>query len=124
MKHGTLSIGRSLAAALSLLLAPSLNALAEPIAVFSFQDASCGTWTRSSRDNAQREPYLHWVRGFISGYNAGNSERTVTLEAMPNQDTLALYLDKHCRENPLDSFFIAAFSLAKEISRPISKRKQ
>lgn len=63
------------------------------------------------------------MRGFVSGYNAGSNDRTVPLDAMPNQETLALYIDKHCRENPLSPFFGAAFTLVEEISQPVVKEK-
>ncbi len=33
---------------------------------------------------------------------------------MPDLASLALYIDKYCRENPLNPFTLAAFSLVKD----------
>ena len=76
-----------------------------------FEDASCGAWVRSQSDTSARQVYLYWFRGFVSGYNHGSSSYQVPLDAMPNQETLALFIDKHCRENPLQPFISAAFTL-------------
>jgi hypothetical protein len=97
-----------------------------PVAIFSFGEPNsfCGNWIEVSKDRERRDPYLHWIRGFISGYNVANPNRTVPLEAMPNQETLALYLDKFCREQPLKPLFFAALELAKEISQPVPTNKK
>jgi hypothetical protein len=93
----------------------------DPIAVFSFEDASCGAWSRSQQNIAVRQAYLYWIRGFATGYNHGSTTKQVTLGSMPNNDTLVLYVDKFCRENPLLSFIGAAFALVKE--QAIRQRK-
>lgn len=124
MKLTALFLSFSTVVATNLALLPMLgNAQGQPVAVFSIRDTSCGSWIESSREAELRELYLFWMRGFVSGYNAGSNDRTVPLEAMPNQETLALYIDKHCRENPLSPFFGAAFTLVKEISQPVVKKK-
>jgi hypothetical protein len=51
----------------------------------------------------------------VSGYNFGNPNNQVSLQAMPNQETLSLYVDKYCRENPLKPFVSAAFKLVEEV---------
>ena len=84
---------------------------AKETVVLSFEDTSCGAWVRSQRSSEARQVYLYWFRGFVSGYNYGSQSHQVPLDAMPDQETLALYIDKHCRENPLRPFFGAAFTL-------------
>jgi len=124
MKLTTLFLSLAMVAVANLTLLPLLgNAQAQTVSVFSFKDTSCGTWIKSSRNAEERQLYLLWMRGFVSGYNAGSNDRTVPLDAMPNQETLALYIDKHCRENPLSPFFGAAFTLVEEISQPVVKEK-
>jgi hypothetical protein len=85
-----------------------------PAAVFAFEDSSCGAWARSQGNEAPRAQYLYWFRGFVSGYNFGNPSNPVPLSAMPDPDTVALYVDKFCRENPLRPFFSAAFQLVRD----------
>jgi hypothetical protein len=92
------------------------------IVVFSFEDTSCGAWVRSQHQPQLRQIYLYWFRGFVSGSNFGSDTHQVPLEAMPDFATLSLYIDKHCRENPLQPFVSAALSLVRELRVPAKKR--
>jgi hypothetical protein len=87
----------------------------EPIALPSFNDTSCGAWAKSAGNNLERAQYTYWFRGFVSGYNFGRPDNQVGLGRMPDSDTLALYIDKYCRENPLRPFVSAAFYLVEEL---------
>ena len=82
--------------------------------VFGFADTSCSAWTRSKGDEPSRAVYVAWFRGFVSGYNFGNSANQVPLDKMPDPATLALYIDKYCRENPTLPFIGAAIPLVQE----------
>jgi hypothetical protein len=96
------------------------------VAVFSFEDISCGAWTRSQGDETVRAYYGAWFRGFVSGYNFGNSANQVVLGAMPNTAAVAAYVDNFCRDNPRLSFIAAAVPLVQEIRQyrvPIPERK-
>ena len=89
------------------------------IVVHSFADTSCGKWVGSQHNLAERAQYLYWFRGFATGYNFGQPSNQVSLEVMPDPATLALYVDKFCRENPLRPFIMAAPVLVREIrARP------
>jgi hypothetical protein len=106
------------------MLSPPSVAADDPIALFSFQDTSCGAWAKSAHDKLGRAQYDSWFRGFVSGYNFGNPTNQVQLERMPDPDTLALYVDKYCRENPLNPFVSAALDLVRELrAHPESTRK-
>ncbi len=83
--------------------------------VFSFADTSCTEWTRSKANEPARAIYGAWFRGFVSGYNFGNSANQVPLNKMPDPASLALYIDKYCRENPALPFIGAAIPLVQEI---------
>ncbi len=85
------------------------------IAIFSFEDISCGAWTRSQGDEILRAQYGTWFRGFVSGYNFGNPANQVLLGAMPDPVAVAAYVDKFCRDNPLLTFVAAAVPLVQEI---------
>jgi hypothetical protein len=84
------------------------------IAVLSFEDTSCGAWERSNSEPPTRQVYLYWFRGFVSGYNYGSPRYQVSLQAMPDPDTLVLFIDKFCKEQPLRPFTSAAFQLVHE----------
>ncbi|MBI2816279.1 MAG: hypothetical protein HYX72_05030 [Acidobacteria bacterium] len=92
--------------------------------IFGFEDDSCGAWVRSSGNapeaKSNRQTYLWWFRGFVSGYSMGIPK--VDIQSMPDSSTLALYVDKFCRETPLLPFVSAAPKLVKEISKPLGNR--
>jgi hypothetical protein len=81
----------------------------------SFSNISCGQWTESQKEMWLRQTYIYWFRGFVSGYNFGSELYEVTNNRLPDNPTLALYVDKFCRENPLQDFISAAFPLVKEL---------
>src|SRR5215831_10846998 len=83
--------------------------------VYAFADISCGAWVKSKEDQVTRQVYHYWFRGFVSGYNFGNPYNQVFM--MPNDETLDLYVDKHCQEKPLDAFISAAFKLVEELTK-------
>jgi hypothetical protein len=85
--------------------------------VHSFADTSCGAWAKSATVEWRRAQYIYWIRGFVSGYNHGKPSRyQIGLEQMPTNETLVLYVDKYCRDNPRDQFIAAAFQLVKELA--------
>ena len=86
-----------------------------PVAIHSFQDTSCGAWANSVGNQMARAQYDSWFRGFVSGYNFAAPSNQVELGRMPDDATLHLYIDKYCREHPLNPFVSAAFDLVREI---------
>jgi hypothetical protein len=91
-----------------------------------FTDSSCGAWVKSSGEEYQakmtRQIYLHWFRGFVTGHNFANPEDQV--QRLPNMETLSLYVEKYCRDNPLHPFTAAAFRLVEELrEKPSSQSK-
>jgi hypothetical protein len=84
--------------------------------IHSFADTSCGAWARSATDKGTRMQYQWWFRGFVSGYNYATPANQVALDKMPDMDTLDLYIDKYCREKPLNAFIGAAFELVGELA--------
>jgi hypothetical protein len=97
------------------------------IAIFSFEDISCAAWTRSRDNETVRTIYGTWFRGFVSGYNFGNSANQVLLGKMPDPPELFAYVDKYCQNNPLLAFVAAAGPLVQEIREhrvPIAPSRQ
>ncbi len=101
--------------AVACLWASSAVGQSRGIAIFSYQDTSCGAWVGSSDDLAVRAQYHSWFRGFVSGYNFGNPGNQVLLARMPDEQTLYLFVDKYCRDNPLKPFVSAALKLVEEL---------
>jgi hypothetical protein len=83
------------------------------IRVIAFEDSSCGAWINSAGASGQRQIYLFWFRGFASGHNAASPNAQI--KNMPNNNTVALYIDKFCRENPLLPFTSAASNLIRDL---------
>ena len=93
----------------------SQTKLSAAIPIISFSDISCGAWVRSAANPADREIYLFWFRGFVSGHNYENLTHQISLNSMPDNETLTLFIDKHCKDNPLTPFVYAAFSLVRQL---------
>ncbi len=85
------------------------------VTVFTFGDTSCLAWTKSRTDDALRAQFQAWFRGFVSGYNFGNSANQVPSGKMPNPADIALYVDKYCLDNPKLAFVGAVGPLIQEI---------
>jgi hypothetical protein len=68
--------------------------------------ASCGQYIEHSADKHISDLFVSWPQGFLSGlnvaYDAANEPDFVIL---PDGASIKAYLDKYCRENPLESPF-------------------
>jgi hypothetical protein len=110
---------RQLLVSIVLVIAALCPAFAQdrPIYLPSFNDTSCGTWAKANntKNPVAQAQYYSWFRGFVSGYNFSNPNNQVLAEAMPNQETIKLFVDKFCRENPLLPFIDAAFQLVEDL---------
>lgn len=100
----------------ALLLSQLAFAQTPSIIIHSFQDTSCGAWTASTAEPSARAVYVYWFRGFVSGYNFGNPRHQIGLSVMPDNETLSLFVDKYCREHPLNPFISAAFPLVRQLT--------
>lgn len=110
---------------LLLLLFPFLASAqsSQQVAFFDYDDFSCGAWVKSAGNATKRDVYRVWFRGFVSGYNFGNSDNQVSVQAMPDDDSLDLYIEKYCREKPLQRIVGAAFKLVVELrEKPETKK--
>jgi hypothetical protein len=109
-------VNRKLLPAIALAFIASSAVAKEPIVVVhGFADMSCGAWQGSAYNEAARAQYLAWFRGFVTGANWANPKHQVGLEAMPDNATLSLYIDKYCKDHPLSIFTAAAFDLVEEL---------
>jgi hypothetical protein len=80
---------------------------------------SCGEYVASSQ--AQEQMYfsaLNWVQGFMTAINIKRSEEIGKPSLIGNDldpDSASLWLEKYCRENPLNRLDDAALALVDEL---------
>ena len=98
-------------AVVALCLSSATNSQA--IYSYTFDDGSCGAWVKSDGNIPVRLQYYSWFRGFVSGHNYANPKNQVALQHL-SDETLQLYINKFCQENPLEPFTFAALHLVKE----------
>lgn len=90
---------------------------------------SCGKWIAASDGKAgdvtklvMRSMMLSWVQGFLTGaamspIGEENAARAVALRHIPDSDAVEAWLDKYCRENPLEAVLKGAIQLQFELQR-------
>lgn len=95
---------------------------AGPITVYGEATASCGSFVESKQNETQRYVYLAWLNGYLTGVNkydsgvkAYNGSRDVKMGRDPQ--ALMLWLENHCRNNPLDTFMQAVLLLQNELQK-------
>lgn len=96
-------------------------AQAAPQNILGFEDMSCATWIKSKDDPDQRNAYIFWLRGFLTGHNY----------ALPNQQvstissgTIEAKISQYCKENRDGSISEGVMRLSDQFSgrnQPIRK---
>lgn len=74
---------------------------------------SCGDYLAQSPMAYQRQYAVSFVRGYVTAYNAYNQRHQITQEI--DLASFDAYIDKFCREHPLQDSGAAAFALVKEM---------
>ncbi len=112
------------AIALLATLLPALAAAQGPqVNIFTFEDASCAAWLKTSGNKLLRAQYEFWMRGFVSGHNYANPSRQVAIGKFPGGDALYQYLDKYCHDNANSSFIAGAIHLVNDLREPVAPVK-
>ncbi len=108
--------------ALLLVMSPPARAAAQgrQVEIFSFEDASCAAWMKSSGNKGVRAQYEFWIRGFVSGHNYGNQALQVRIGAFPSGEVLYRYLDQYCLDSSTSSFVGGAIKLVEELREPVA----
>jgi hypothetical protein len=105
--------------ALMLTLAGSTWSQSKDYVIVGAGAMSCGIYLsdRSKGDHIKEILYGTWLQGYLSGANtfwkAGMSQEAVYL---PDSETTLAYIDKYCRENPLEHVEMGAFTLFMELA--------
>lgn len=88
-------------------------ATAAPIKLLGLADMSCVAWKGTRNDPERREPYLQWVRGFLSGHNYASQARQV---AEVSTGTVEVFIDRYCAEHAAASVAEAAMRMSDQYS--------
>ncbi len=112
------------AAIFTLVLLPAIAAAqGREVNIFTFEDSSCTSWTKSANNNLLRAQYLFWIQGFVSGHNYARPEHQVKTGKLPGSEALYRYLDSYCKNNPPLSFVGAAIALVEDLREPVAPAK-
>ncbi len=94
---------------------------ANPVKMLGFDDMSCTAWVASKNDIDQRQAYLVWMRGVLTGHNyALPSQQVSTISS----GTIENYIHRYCTTNPTGQFSDGIFRLSDQFSgrnQPIRK---
>ncbi len=77
-------------------------------------NVGCGEYLQDRRNNQYGQVYAQWVQGFVSGYNFyGQHAQT---SSIPDEPTVHAYLEKYCRDNPLENVARATMFLIADLN--------
>jgi hypothetical protein len=94
---------------------------AAPLNILGFDDMSCTAWSASRDDIDQRQGYVVWIRGLLTGHNYGQQSQQVS---SISSATIENFVNRYCTQHPRGQFSDAAFRLSDEFSgrnQPIRK---
>ncbi len=77
-------------------------------------DNTCADWV-TARDRKKAQAYEFWLTGFVSGINISNDYSNDFLRGI-KANSLELWMDKYCRENPLKTIPEGALQLVTELA--------
>lgn len=105
-----------IAACTALVTGATVSAAQEDQVLSGAGAQGCGGWLQASAKVARTGGghdfiYVSWVQGYLSGLNMPRILSKKDELKMPDMDTIRAYLDKHCRDKPLDKVSEAAFML-------------
>jgi len=96
-------------------------AFAAPLKILGLEDMSCAAWSKSKNDPDQRQLYLAWARGALSGHNYAMQSQQVSVVSV---GTVELNINRYCSKNPNGVFSDAVFRMSDQFSgrnEPIRK---
>jgi hypothetical protein len=96
-------------------LISATHAAAQGVHVQGVGTLSCGKYLqlRAEKNSSQDGVFVSWIWGYIAGFNM--EVRQPTTRDLPDEASTLAYVDKHCRENPLDNVIIAVNALIRDL---------
>lgn len=64
-----------------------------------------------ANESNSRISVISWIQGYISALNMARLTANAPVSNIPKPKTIQAYLEKYCRENPLDRIFTAGSAL-------------
>jgi hypothetical protein len=92
---------------------PAGGAGAAPVKLLGLPDMTCNAWKATKGEAERREPYLQWVRGFLSGHNYANPSAQV---AEVSAGTVEVFVDRYCAERAAATVAEAAMRMSDRYS--------
>lgn len=85
--------------------------------IYGAGTVQCGTYAsdRTSGQAAQTAQYAAYAQGYLRAWNAHSMPQYNQIDNIPNFDTIFLFFDRYCRENPLDRVGNAVDALLAEL---------
>ena len=85
--------------------------------VYGTGGLSCGAWVESRRTNHQDQQnlYRQWMAGWIVSYNYYSERGRLNQVSTPEFDTMSLWLDTYCQNNPTDNVAFATVALVEKL---------
>lgn len=79
---------------------------------------SCGQYLKNSASNNEDTwLVITWAQGFLSGMNIARKNEKLKMVLLPDADSIRAYIDKYCRESPLESPFWGSIQLFQELQK-------
>lgn len=96
----------------------------EPFLVYGVGVQSCGQYIEQRRtpDTTYNALIATWFFGFASGHNFFSKRPKLTQRM--DAETILVYLDKECRDNPLSSVGVGAINLIKTYEKELRVPKK
>lgn len=82
---------------------------------------SCGKWieARAFQNKDIDNVFTAWIQGFLSGMNTWRWLQTKQeMSLIPDPPSVLAYVDKFCRENPLEGVYSASMQLYRDMQKP------
>ena len=114
---------------LGLMLLFPATGTAQRAMVHGFGAKTCGAFVvaRNEKKAYEESMFLSWLAGYVSGTNraiAGASERDADIATGVDMDAMRVWVDKYCRDKPLDLFSTAVVNLVIELMQRESVRRR
>ncbi|MFC4526358.1 hypothetical protein ISN76_13200 [Dyella halodurans] len=76
---------------------------------------SCGKYVSLSPDKTYADMFISWSQGYLSARNDSEQSRNRPMRALPDGETIKIYLDKYCRDHPLSYPFLGVNQMFGEL---------
>ncbi len=93
-------------------LMPASYTSAASLILLGMDEMSCAAW-KTKHDPELREPYVQWVRGFLSGHNYANQSKQV---GEVSSATVATFVDRYCADHATAAVSEAAMKMSDQYS--------